>query len=486
MYRTVAQLDSVTSFLAAWFPQLCTRTQLPESSIQGRPVFALRLRAGAGGNRRGVLFVGGTHARELMNPDALVELAVDLVVSYLNGTDVVYGGRTWTALDVKLILESLDVWIVPCCNPDGRDRVMTVDSMWRKNLHDNPGTACDGVDLNRNADILWGVTNDHTSCSPCHVAFVGSRAFSEPETRNVKHLLDTQPIHSFADVHSYSELVLYPWGHADSQTDNPAERFTNLPTGTCAPIGTPGYREYIPPQDLLRFTTVAQRVVDAIAAVRGRVYTPQKAWVLYATTGTQSDYAYSRHIAHPTLRKTYGFTIETGPVVRSAEDSFHPPDPTLIKRDAKAGLLALAQQTICAFDLIGLRLLKRQTEVDAMRRVRDQLLASTEAGREWITLIERVALPVAPLLFADERLAGRAASLLERAGKVIRDGKSVAGDEDVDLGLALLSELADRVGTKDAQARADLKALGVALERARGMSLTEVLKQLTDRSPLLE
>ena len=34
---------------------------------------------------------------------------------------------------------------------------------------------------------------------------------------------------------------------------------------------------------------------------------------LYATTGTSSDYVYSRHIANPALRKTYGFAFETGP-----------------------------------------------------------------------------------------------------------------------------------------------------------------------------
>ncbi|SDO79815.1 Zinc carboxypeptidase [Streptomyces sp. cf386] len=486
MYRTIAQLDSVTSALAAWFPQLCTRTQLPEPSVQGRPVFALRLRAGGGANRRGVLFVGGTHARELMNPDALVELAVDLVVSYFNGTNVVYGGRTWTAQEVKLVLESLDLWFVPCVNPDGRHHVMTVDGMWRKNLRDNPGTACDGVDLNRNAAILWGVTEGQTSCSPCSEVFVGSGAFSEPETRNVKHLLDTQNIHTFADVHSFSELVLYPWGHAFNQTSNPSQRFTGLPTGTCRPIGIPGYQEHITPQDLLRFTTVAQRVVNAIAAVRGRAYTPQTGRALYATTGTQSDYAYSRHIANPALCKTYGFTFETGPRVASLEDSFHPPDPTLIKRDAKAGLLALAQQSICAFDLIGLRLLKRQTEVDALRRVRDGLLGSTEAGREWITLIERLDLPVASMLLADERLAGQAASLIERAGKLVEDEKSVVGDEDVDLGLTVLKELVERTGERDSQVHADLKALGAALERARRVPSFEVLEQLTSRGPAVQ
>ena len=55
-----------------------------------------------------VLIVGGTHARELMNPDAIVELAIDLFLSYVNGTDIVYGNRRWTADDIKLILESLD------------------------------------------------------------------------------------------------------------------------------------------------------------------------------------------------------------------------------------------------------------------------------------------------------------------------------------------------------------------------------------------
>ena len=82
MYRTVAQLESQMQSLATWFPAYFTRIQLPEASVQGRPVFALRLRAGTGPERRGVLLVGGTHARELMNPDAIIELAVDLFVSY--------------------------------------------------------------------------------------------------------------------------------------------------------------------------------------------------------------------------------------------------------------------------------------------------------------------------------------------------------------------------------------------------------------------
>jgi len=61
MYRTVAQIDSATSILSNWFPQFFTRVQLPEASVLGHAVYALRMRAGSGTGRRGVLIVGGTH-----------------------------------------------------------------------------------------------------------------------------------------------------------------------------------------------------------------------------------------------------------------------------------------------------------------------------------------------------------------------------------------------------------------------------------------
>jgi hypothetical protein len=105
--------------------------------------------------------------------------------------------------------------------------------------------------------------------------------------------------------------------------------------------------------------------VSAISSVRGRVYTSEPSIALYPTTGTQSDYAYSRHIANSKLRKTYGFTFETGPWAGNIADSFHPADPTLIKRDAKAGVIALMQQCICAIELIGARFFATDTEAAA-------------------------------------------------------------------------------------------------------------------------
>lgn len=482
MYRTVAQLDSVTNILSSWFPSVFHREQLPETSIQGRPVWALRMRAGGGGSgRRAVLLVGGTHARELMNPDAIAELAIDLLVSYVNGTNVTYGGRTWQASDIQWILESLDIWMVFCANPDGREYVMTVDDLWRKNRRDNPNTPCDGVDLNRNADFVWGVTQGQTSCSPCSDVYVGASAFSEPETRNIRSLLNTYAINTFADVHSFSELILYPWGHAPTQTTDPSKRFTTLPTGTCTTIGVPGYQEYMPPRDLQRFQTVGNQIRSDINAVRGRLYTNQASIALYPTTGTQSDYVYSRHIANPALQKTYGYTFETGPATPDVRESFHPADPTLIKRDAKAAMLSLIQQSVCAIELIGVQFLKGADAVTSVRRVRDESLASTSAGREWIALGESILSEVGLMLLEDRELSQDAAGLLEIATERLQDERTPITYDEV----ARAQELIKRVASKSEsrQLHSDLQTVSDALARMEGQTITDVLKTLTRQGP---
>ena len=87
MYRTIAQLDAAIETLVTTRPDLCTRVRLG-NSLEGRPIYALRLRPGAAANRRGILIVGGMHARELMNPDAIIELAYDLAQALYGRTGV--------------------------------------------------------------------------------------------------------------------------------------------------------------------------------------------------------------------------------------------------------------------------------------------------------------------------------------------------------------------------------------------------------------
>ena len=235
------------------------------------------------------------------------------------------------------------------------------------------------------------------------------------------------------------------------------------------------------PRDELRFTTVGDRIVRAVKDVRGRVYTREAGIDLYGTTGTHSDYAYSRHISDADLRKTYGYTFEIGEERGSAPESFHPADPEPAKRDAKTAMIALMQQCICAIELIGMRFLGRGREIAALRHVRDELLGTTEAGRAWITFFERSQAAVLQPLLEDERLAADAADLIAVAGRMASSKELVLDDEIVDRSTSLLAALVER--TEDSRARSDLEAVVDRLEQLRGRSSVEVIEDLMTSPP---
>ena len=482
MYRSVAQLDSLSNLLAAWFPAYFKRFALPEPSVQGRAVYALRLRAGGGGERRGVMVVGGTHSRELMNPDAIIELAVDLFVSHINGTDITYGNRTWSAAEIKLILETLDLWLVPCMNPDGREYVMNVDNLWRKNRRDNPGT-----------DMRW------RRSQPQLRRPLGRHPGPDVVRAVQRRLLrPRRPSASPRPAISAASWTRGEWtasstctptrsscsGRGGTRRRRPPIRRSASPR--CRPGRVPrsvwpATRSTCPPRDLQRFQTVGSRIVSAIASVRGRVYTSEPSIALYPTTGTQSDYAYSRHIANPKLRKTYGFTFETGPWAGNVADSFHPADPTLIKRDAKAGIIALMQQCICAIELIGARFFASDAEVTELRRIRDEVLATTEAGRAWIALFERAQLPLLTTLMADEQLSSQAAVLVKRAAELTKSPRARMRDTDVDGAIRFVRTLSKLPAA--AEVRADLRAVERQLEALRGLTSARALASLMAEPP---
>ena len=78
MYRRSADIEAITDELVGDFPDLVTKEDLLPSR-SGRPISALRIGGGAAVERTGVLFVAGIHARELLNPDLLVDLVIDLL-----------------------------------------------------------------------------------------------------------------------------------------------------------------------------------------------------------------------------------------------------------------------------------------------------------------------------------------------------------------------------------------------------------------------
>jgi carboxypeptidase T len=349
-YLTVAGIESSLQYLSSTYPSTCQLIPLPEQTWEQRTSRAIKLAQGTGANRPGVLLLGGVHARELVNPDLLLSFALKLCQSYKAGTGLTFGNKSYDASTIQQIVNKLDLYIFPLVNPDGRAFVQspTGNPMWRKNRNPNPGQSSLGVDLNRNFDFLWS-SGIGTSSHPRDDIFKGNEAFSEPEIRNVRYLLDTyKNITTMLDIHSYSELVMYPWGDDENQRSNPMMNFHNrVYDGLRGKVGDSDYQEYIPNADLNWFVNTCNRVRDGIKAVRGTVYTVQPSVGLYPTTATSDDYAYSRHFIDSSNQKVLAGVMETG-------KEFQPPYTEALKiiAEISSGLIEFCLASLTVSEVI--------------------------------------------------------------------------------------------------------------------------------------
>lgn len=215
-----------------------------------------------------VYYMGEHHAREPISMEMTMTILYQIVENY--GKDQ----------DITKRVNDTQIWFVPLVNPNGHRVVTTqADVWWRKNIRDNNrngqfdvvdaqyGNGPDGVDLNRNYGFGWGDVG--TSDDPSDVVYHGNEPWSEPEIKAIKHLLDTHHFLAGITYHTYSELVMYPYG-AD-------------------------YNVTGPDRDALEELAVEMAVtIPATTQPHGH-YDPGPAWGLYPTTGDLCDYAYGQH-----------------------------------------------------------------------------------------------------------------------------------------------------------------------------------------------
>ncbi|MCK7624284.1 M14 family metallopeptidase [Streptomyces sp. RS10V-4] len=338
----------------------CELIELPERSVEGVTCHALRLGSRPTGTRDCVLLIGGVHAREWGSCEILICFAADLLLAYRTGSGLAYGGRRFTADQVRGLLDNLEIIVFPLVNPDGRRYSQNTEAMWRKNRNPAYGNGkgdCVGVDLNRNYDFLFDAATAFSptsgvrvSTDPCDPQlYQGPQPFSEPETRNVRWLLDAYPrTRWFVDVHSYSEDMLYVWGDDEDQSTDPSMNFGNHAfDGLRGDAGDARYREYIPASDLAQATGLARDFAAAVHGVRGTDYTAKSAFDLYPTCGSSDDYAFARHLTDPARGKVLAYTIEWGTEFQPQWDEME----NIIK-DISAGLL---QFCVSARSMVGTR-----------------------------------------------------------------------------------------------------------------------------------
>ncbi|MBI5242834.1 MAG: zinc carboxypeptidase [Elusimicrobia bacterium] len=253
---------------------------------QGRSILALRLNTTEQGSKPsqkpGAVFMGAHHAREHLSVETPLLIARWIV----DNRD---------RADVKKLLETRDVYFIPMVNPDGAEYdIATGSYRWqRKNMRKNPGGSI-GVDLNRNFGWGWGGAG--SSGDQSSDIYHGPSAFSEPETQAVRDFLSARPnIKTLISFHSFSELVLYPWGGQDDPISDPR----------------------------------ALKAYKAMAAkmAKWNGYTPQQSSDLYVATGDTCDWAWGE-------KKIFSFTFELTPRSQWAGGFYPGPDvigPTVQK-----------------------------------------------------------------------------------------------------------------------------------------------------------
>ena len=282
-YRTVEETFQTAQDIVTNHPTLASIIDAGDSwekvtpgGNAGYDMLVLRLTNSAIAGPKPILFITSSiHAREYTPAELATRFAEYLINNYGSDADA-----TW-------LLDYHEVHLMLHANPDGRKQAETGLS-WRKNTNENycgVTSTSRGADLNRNFEFQWGCCGG-SSGSQCSDTYRGPSPASEPEVQAIQaynraifpdqrgpNLTDPAPVDAtgvYMDIHSYSELVLWPWGF----TSTPAPNATAL-------------------------TTLGRK----FAYFNG--YTPEQAIGLYPTDGTTDDFVYG-DLGVP------GYTFELG------------------------------------------------------------------------------------------------------------------------------------------------------------------------------
>ncbi|MCC7295787.1 MAG: zinc carboxypeptidase [Acidobacteria bacterium] len=252
-YHTYRELADDLAALQIQYPDLA-RVVTIGTSLENRPILALKVsdNPGLDEDEPAVLFLGCHHAREWISVEVPFLFGRRLLEQYASDPAV------------RRLVDEAEIWIVPMVNPDGHDYSVRVYRYWRKNRRAGEGGLF-GVDLNRKYGKAWGCDDEGSSPDPASDVYRGPASFSEPETRAVRDLILSRRFGALISFHSYSQLLLYPWG------------YTTLPALQ---------------ESLLK--SLGTRLTDLMRAVNGRDYVcAQAGAALYLTNGDTTDWAYA-------------------------------------------------------------------------------------------------------------------------------------------------------------------------------------------------
>ncbi|GAB3136366.1 M14 family metallopeptidase [Amycolatopsis stemonae] len=286
-YHTYAETQTELQKTVANHPTL-TKLGSAGTSYEGRALSLIKIsdNAATDENEPEVLFTCNQHAREHLTTEMCLHIVQRLTSGY--ATDPA----------IKRLVDSTEIWVIPSVNPDGSEYDISGGTFhsWRKNRQ-GPGT-----DTNRNWGYKWGCCGG-SSGSTSSETYRGTAAFSAPETRAVSNWVNSrvvggvQQIKTHIDFHTYSELVLWPFGYTYADT---------APGLTAA--------------EAQKFQTLGRQM----AATNG--YTPEQSSDLYITDGSVNDWMWATH-------KIWSFTFEMYP--KGSNPGFYPRDTQIVPQTTR-------------------------------------------------------------------------------------------------------------------------------------------------------
>ncbi|KAG9256786.1 carboxypeptidase A4 [Emericellopsis atlantica] len=263
-------------------------------SLEGRPLKGIHLWGRDGpGIKPAIIWHGTVHAREWITAPSVEYMAYQIIRDY--------------RIKEPLITETLDnydFYIMPVVNPDGFVHTHEVDRLWRKNRQARESSTCIGTDVNRNWPHQWDVPGG-SSPDPCSQTYRGEAPGDTPEmavlTNHTLSIAEATGIKFYVDWHSYSQLILLPYGYS------------------CDAVV----------EDLDSQMELARGVHDAIKSVNGLdfVYGPT-CQTIYQTSGGSMDYVYDVADAEvswafelrPQTQREGGFVIPPENIIPSGEE----------------------------------------------------------------------------------------------------------------------------------------------------------------------
>ena len=311
-YHNYTEMTNEINAVVAANPSIASVRSIG-NSFEGRQLVAIKISDNVGLDEAEpeVLFTASQHARE--------HLTVEMALYVLNELTSMYASDS----RIQGLVNSREIWIVPNMNPDGSEFDIATGSYrsWRKNRQPNSGSSAVGTDLNRNWAFQWGCCGGSSGTFSSET-YRGPAPFSAPETQRVRDFVASrvvggvQQIKAGIDFHTYSELVLWPYGYTTANTTSTLNA-----------------------NDEAAFRTLG------VSMASTNNFTPEQASDLYIADGTIDDWLWGAH-------RIFGYTFELYP--RTSNPGFYPPGSVIVRETTRnrEAVLRLLDAADCPYEVI--------------------------------------------------------------------------------------------------------------------------------------